>query len=45
MVGHDDERGDELRAIEFDRIEGGKPFDTTEPWFTELLDTIGQPRA
>ena len=27
LVGHDEERGDELRAIEFDRIRGGKPFD------------------
>ena len=27
LIGHDEERGDELRAIEFDRIKGGKPFD------------------
>ena len=33
----DEERGDELRAIEFDRIAGGKKFDVTAPWFTELL--------
>ena len=26
-VGHDEERGDELRAIEFERIKGGKAFD------------------
>ena len=32
-----------LRAIEFDRIKGGKAFDTTTPWFVELMDQIGQP--
>ena len=43
LVGHDEERGDELRAIEFDRIRGGKPFDIAAPWFAALLDSIGQP--
>ena len=33
---------DELRAIEFDRIKGGKPFDVSLPWFTDLLSEIGQ---
>ncbi len=42
VVGHDEQRGDELRAIEFSRIAGGKPFDTTLPWFTDLLVDIGQ---
>ena len=42
VVGHDEERGGELRAIEFDRIAGGKTFDTETPWFTELLREIGQ---
>src|SRR5215218_7857896 len=45
LVGHDEERGDELRAIEFDRIKGGKPFDIGTPWFSALLDSIGQPSA
>ena len=35
MIGHDEERGDELRAIEFDRIKGGKAFDITADWFGE----------
>jgi pyrophosphate--fructose-6-phosphate 1-phosphotransferase len=43
VVGEDEERGDELRAIEFDRIKGGKRFDTTSPWFTQLMDELGQP--
>jgi pyrophosphate--fructose-6-phosphate 1-phosphotransferase len=42
VVGQDEERGDELRAIEFDRIKGGKKFDVSVPWFTQLLSEIGQ---
>ena len=29
-------------VIEFDRIKGGKPFDVTLPWFTDLLRDLGQ---
>ena len=43
VIGHDEEAGDRLRAIEFPRIAGGKPFDTTQPWFRALLEDIGQP--
>lgn len=43
VIGHDEERGDELRVIEFARIKGGKPFDITLPWYTEMLQQIGQP--
>jgi len=42
VVGQDEERGDELRVIEFERIAGGKTFDVTVPWFTELLRDLGQ---
>jgi len=42
VVGQDEERGDELRVIEFERIAGGKTFDVTIPWFTELLRDLGQ---
>ncbi len=45
VIGHDEGKGDELRAIEFSRIKGGKPFDIDQPWFAELLDGIGQPRT
>jgi diphosphate-dependent phosphofructokinase len=45
VIGHDEERGDELRAIEFERIRGGKPFDISAPWFSALLDSIGPPSA
>ncbi|MDP3331608.1 MAG: pyrophosphate--fructose-6-phosphate 1-phosphotransferase [Methylococcaceae bacterium] len=42
LIGHDEERGDVLRAIEFPRIKGGKPFDVDVRWFEELLADIGQ---
>jgi len=42
VVGQDEERGDELRAIEFERIAGGKAFDVSVPWFTGLLREVGQ---
>ena len=42
VIGHDEERGGVLRAIEFERIKGGKHFDLTTPWFAEMLDEIGQ---
>ena len=45
MIGHDEERGDELRAIEFERIKGGKPFDITADWFGELLERHRPARA
>jgi diphosphate-dependent phosphofructokinase len=45
VVGHDEDRGGELRAIEFNRIRGGKPFDLDTPWFVEMLAEIGQPRS
>ena len=45
VIGHDEDQGGVLRAIEFPRIKGGKPFDTTVPWFGTLLTQIGQPKA
>ncbi len=42
VVGHDEEKGDELRAIEFPRIKGGKHFDPRTPWFVDMLRDIGQ---
>ncbi|PFG19518.1 pyrophosphate--fructose-6-phosphate 1-phosphotransferase [Serinibacter salmoneus] len=43
VIGHDEDAGDELRAIEFSRIAGGKAFDVTLPWFGDLLAGLGQP--
>ena len=43
VIGHDEDRGGRLRAIEFPRIKGGKPLDLSQPWFDELIKGIGQP--
>lgn len=43
VVGHDEERGDELRTIEFERIAGHKAFDVEQDWFKTMMDDIGQP--
>jgi pyrophosphate--fructose-6-phosphate 1-phosphotransferase len=45
VIGEDEDQGDVLRAIEFERIAGGKPFDIDEPWFEELLKAIGQTKG
>ena len=43
VIGQDEENGDVLSAIAFDRIKGGKPFDITQDWYLDLLAEIGQP--
>jgi pyrophosphate--fructose-6-phosphate 1-phosphotransferase len=45
LIGHDEDRGGVLRAIEFPRIKGGKPFDLDTPWFTQTLAEIGQAKG
>jgi len=45
VIGHDEERDNILRAIEFPRIRGGKSFDPSTHWFDEMLKGIGQPRG
>lgn len=42
VIGNDEDHGDELRAIEFDRIRGHKAFDFHQDWFVALLQDIGQ---
>ncbi len=42
VMGHDDDNSFVLRAIEFPRIKGGKPFDIDVDWFGELLSDIDQ---
>lgn len=41
LVGEDEERDNELRAVEFPRVAGGKAFDVQVPWFAELRTSIG----
>ena len=43
VIGHDEENGDVLSVIAFDRIKGGKPFDISQDWYLQLLTEIGQP--
>lgn len=43
VVGQDEDNGDVLSVIAFDRIAGGKPFDITQQWYLDLLAEIGQP--
>lgn len=45
VTGEDEDRGNELRAIEFNRIRGGKPFDIDQAWFGDLLADIGQTKG
>lgn len=45
VIGQDDDQNHELRAIEFPRIAGGKPFDIDTDWFTGLLQEIGQSKG
>ncbi|MDD5578251.1 MAG: pyrophosphate--fructose-6-phosphate 1-phosphotransferase [Methylobacter sp.] len=45
VIGHDEDRGGVLRAIEFPRIKGGKPFDLETPWFNQTLTEIGQAKG
>ncbi|MCM2294199.1 pyrophosphate--fructose-6-phosphate 1-phosphotransferase [Allorhizobium sp. BGMRC 0089] len=42
VTGHDEDRGGQLRTIEFPRIKGGKAFDLNTPWFHEVMDHLGQ---
>ena len=40
VVGLDEDNNDKLSLINFDRIKGGKPFNTDQSWFQEMLGEI-----
>ncbi|ROR71774.1 pyrophosphate--fructose-6-phosphate 1-phosphotransferase [Bogoriella caseilytica] len=42
VIGHDEEDEGRLKAVPFPRIAGGKAFDISQEWFTEMMTTIGQ---
>jgi pyrophosphate--fructose-6-phosphate 1-phosphotransferase len=42
VAGLDEDNDNEMSLIDFNRIKGGKPFDTKKKWFQELLIEIGQ---
>lgn len=42
MGEDEDKEGAPIRAIEFERIKGGKPFDINQDWFKKMLTEVGQ---
>ena len=45
LVGQDENQNNVIRACEFDRVAGGKPFDVNQKWFNDLLADINQPKG
>ena len=45
VVGKDEDDSNNLRACEFTRVKGGKPFNVRNSRFRNMLDEIGQPRV
>lgn len=45
VIGHDEDNDNVLRAIEFPRIKGGKPFNIDADWFNRTLAEIGQSKG
>ena len=42
VVGIDEDQDNQLQCIEFNRIKGGKPFNTKIDWFQNMLKDIEQ---
>ena len=40
VAGLDEDKNNKLRLIEFERIKGGKPFDTSVEWYQNMLKEI-----
>lgn len=45
LVGQDEDQENVIRACEFDRVAGAKPFNTDQAWFNVLLSEIAQPKG
>lgn len=45
LVGQDEDADNNIRACEFERVAGAKPFNTEQAWFDELLAAINQPKG
>jgi pyrophosphate--fructose-6-phosphate 1-phosphotransferase len=45
LAGLDDDKNGELDLIDFERIKGGKPFDTELDWYQSMLTEIGQTKG
>ena len=44
VVGLDD-KNSQMNLIDFERIKGGKPFDTELDWYQSMLNEIGQTKG
>ena len=42
VVGLDEDNNNEMSLIDFNRIKGGKPFDTEKVWYQQLKLEINQ---
>ena len=40
VVGWDEDNNNTLSCINFNRIKGGKPFDTTLSWYANMIEEI-----
>ncbi|MEA1882207.1 MAG: pyrophosphate--fructose-6-phosphate 1-phosphotransferase, partial [Candidatus Marinimicrobia bacterium] len=40
VAGLDEDKNNEMSLIEFNRIKGGKPFDTGKSWYQQLKQDI-----
>ena len=40
VVGWDEDNNNQLSCIAFERIKGGKPFDTSQKWYQEMMQEI-----
>jgi len=45
LVGQDEDQANEIRACEFSRVAGAKPFNTDQIWFNDLVNEIDQPKG
>ena len=42
VVGRDEDQHNELNCIDFNRISGGKPFNTNQEWYIKMMKEIKQ---
>ena len=40
VIGLDEENNNLLSCIEFSRIKGGKPFNTSQSWYKKMINEI-----
>lgn len=45
LVGMDEDASNVIRACEFSRVAGAKPFNPNQSWFIDLLEAIKQPKG